>query len=100
MQKLSDPPLTSCDLCGGSLKRVISAPGLMFKGSGWYVTDYSDKMKDPNKKGTTGEQKGEQKGGEKGEKSKTTDSGKTEKKTESKGEAKTQPPPKKDSSSK
>ena len=28
--------------------KVISAPAIMFKGSGWYVTDYSDKLKAPD----------------------------------------------------
>ena len=47
-QKLSDPPLTTCERCGKALNKIISAPGIMFKGSGWYVTDYSDKMKPPS----------------------------------------------------
>ncbi len=41
LQKFSDPPLTECARCGGRLQKVISAPGLQFKGSGWYVTDYA-----------------------------------------------------------
>jgi putative FmdB family regulatory protein len=40
MQKFSDPPLTAHEKCGGAVERLISAPGLQFKGSGWYVTDY------------------------------------------------------------
>lgn len=47
-QKLSDAPLTTCERCGGTLSKLISAPGIMFKGSGWYITDYSDKMKPPS----------------------------------------------------
>ncbi len=47
-QKLSDPPLTTCERCGKPLTKVISSPGIMFKGTGWYVTDYSDKMKPPS----------------------------------------------------
>src|SRR5579871_375114 len=39
-QKFSDQPLTVHDKCGGRLERLISAPALQFKGSGWYVTDY------------------------------------------------------------
>ena len=46
-QKLSDPPLTICNKCGGPVKKLISPPAIMFKGSGWYVTDYSDKLKPP-----------------------------------------------------
>lgn len=39
-QKFSDELLTVHDKCGGKLERLISAPALQFKGSGWYVTDY------------------------------------------------------------
>ena len=42
-QKVSDKPLTRCKKCGGRLEKVISAPAIQFKGSGWYVTDYSNK---------------------------------------------------------
>ncbi len=40
-QKFSDEPLTRHDECGGEVERVISAPALQFKGTGWYVTDYA-----------------------------------------------------------
>jgi putative FmdB family regulatory protein len=42
-QKVSDKPPTKCRTCGGKLDRIISAPAIQFKGSGWYVTDYADK---------------------------------------------------------
>ncbi|MCW5980527.1 MAG: zinc ribbon domain-containing protein [Bryobacteraceae bacterium] len=41
LQKFSDPPLSVCTKCGGSLERLISPPGLQFKGTGWYITDYA-----------------------------------------------------------
>jgi putative FmdB family regulatory protein len=53
-QKISDPPLTHCNRCGQSVTKVISAPAIMFKGSGWYVTDYSDKLKPPTAAATEG----------------------------------------------
>lgn len=43
IQKFSDPPLTTCEACGGELARLISAPAIQFKGTGWYVTDYARK---------------------------------------------------------
>lgn len=46
-QKISDPPLTACPKCGRAVHKLISSPAIMFKGSGWYVTDYSDKLKPP-----------------------------------------------------
>ncbi len=42
-QKLTDKTLTKCKKCGGRLDKVISAPAIQFKGSGWYVTDYANK---------------------------------------------------------
>jgi putative FmdB family regulatory protein len=40
-QSFSDDPLTECAVCGaqGSVFRVIQPAGIVFKGSGWYVTD-------------------------------------------------------------
>lgn len=46
-QKFTDPPLTECIRCGKPVTKLISSPAIMFKGSGWYVTDYSDKLKPP-----------------------------------------------------
>lgn len=34
-----DDPLTECPVCGGSVRRVVSSVGVVFKGSGFYVTD-------------------------------------------------------------
>ena len=39
-QSFSDEPLTTHDECGGSLRRVIHPAGIVFKGSGFYNTDY------------------------------------------------------------
>ena len=41
IQKFSDKPLKKCAHCGGPLQKVLSAPALVFKGTGWYVTDYA-----------------------------------------------------------
>ena len=42
-QKFSDAPLTDCPECGGSISRVIHPVGVVFKGSGWYITDSRNK---------------------------------------------------------
>lgn len=42
IQKVTDRPIRKCVLCGGKVHKVLSAPGLLFKGSGWYVTDYAN----------------------------------------------------------
>jgi putative FmdB family regulatory protein len=41
MQKFSDAALTRHERCGGAVHRLLSAPALQFKGSGWYITDYA-----------------------------------------------------------
>jgi len=43
MQKFSDPPVTVCPVCGGPVEKLLSAPAIQFKGTGWYVTDYARK---------------------------------------------------------
>lgn len=50
LQRVSDPPLTTCPDCGGPYKKLISAPAFQFKGSGWYVTDYARKQGGETKK--------------------------------------------------
>ena len=40
-QRITDPPLDKCRECGGPAERVISGgAGLLFKGSGFHITDY------------------------------------------------------------
>lgn len=43
IRKFSDPPVTSCTACNGSVRKLLSSPAIQFKGSGWYVTDYARK---------------------------------------------------------
>ncbi|HLV00797.1 MAG TPA: FmdB family zinc ribbon protein [Acidobacteriota bacterium] len=43
IQKFSDEELSECEDCGGELERLLSAPAIQFKGSGWYITDYARK---------------------------------------------------------
>jgi putative FmdB family regulatory protein len=41
VQKMSDPPRKRCPKCGKKVERLIGAgAGLLFKGSGFYITDY------------------------------------------------------------
>ena len=45
-QMMSDEPLTECESCGGAVKRLIfGGTGVIFKGSGFYVTDNKGKAK-------------------------------------------------------
>ena len=41
MQKFSDAPLTVCPTCGGEVHKLLSNSGVVFKGSGYYTTDYT-----------------------------------------------------------
>src|SRR5207302_9443386 len=51
LQSMSDPPLKVCPNCMGPLRKMIYAAGIIFKGSGYYTTDY----KSPSKSGSNGE---------------------------------------------
>ena len=39
-QRISEAALTTCDVCGGSVRRLLSAAPFILQGEGWYVTDY------------------------------------------------------------
>lgn len=43
IETVSGPHLKKCPHCGGKVERMMSAPAIQFKGSGWYVTDYAGK---------------------------------------------------------
>jgi putative FmdB family regulatory protein len=69
MQKMADEALTSCVECGAPCARVLTAPAVHFKGSGFYNTDYGKRKGGGNGAGSDGG--GESGGGE----SKSSDSG-------------------------
>jgi putative FmdB family regulatory protein len=39
IQSFSAKPLARCPECQGQLRRLIQPAGIVFKGSGWYITD-------------------------------------------------------------
>ncbi|MFA7667139.1 MAG: FmdB family zinc ribbon protein [Burkholderiaceae bacterium] len=50
LQKISDPALTLCSECGTeALRKELTAPAFQLKGTGWYVTDFRDNGKAPDK---------------------------------------------------
>jgi putative FmdB family regulatory protein len=60
-QRIGDEPLTVCEICGGTMRKVFHPAGIVFKGSGFYATDSrarstksdgkSDGKKEPASKG-------------------------------------------------
>ena len=56
-QRLSEPSLSTCGVCGGPLRKVFHPAGIVFKGSGFYATDNRAKPKTK----TPSEPKGESK---------------------------------------
>jgi putative FmdB family regulatory protein len=45
MQRFSDDALNKCEVCGAPAQRVLHAPAIHFKGSGFYNTDYGTKKR-------------------------------------------------------
>ena len=45
VQRFTDAALTECPVCGGALRKVFSAVGVVFKGSGFYKNDSRDSGK-------------------------------------------------------
>jgi putative FmdB family regulatory protein len=64
-QKMSDKPQAKCPVCGKPATRKISGgAGLVFKGTGFYITDYGKDGKGPRKPETEGRPAAESKPGE------------------------------------
>jgi len=78
IQKMTDEPLRECQECGAPAARVLSAPAIHFKGSGFHNTDYGTKRGGGNG--------GSEGGGESG--SDSSDSKSDSRKSESKSDSK------------
>ena len=61
IQSFSAEPETECPKCQGLLERPLTAPGLQFKGAGWYVNDYAPKSGGSSSESTKSESKAESK---------------------------------------
>ena len=71
VQRFADEPLNECPQCGSAIRRVIQPVGVVFKGSGWYITDSRPKS---SSESGDGAEKPAKKSGEKAEKAETADS--------------------------
>ena len=85
-QRISEPALTQCETCGGTLKRLLSAAPFILKGEGWYVTDYPSASR---KKALESEKSSESTGKKEG----TADKAPAEKSSAPTGTASTNAPP-------
>jgi len=90
VQKISDEPLTICPKCQGKLSKMAYAAGVIFKGSGYYTTDYKGSSSSsgngsPSGSGDKSDSKSE---GKSDSKSETKSEGKSEGKSERKSDSK------------
>src|SRR3954447_21952033 len=85
IQKMTDEPLRECQECGAPASRVLSAPAIHFKGSGFHNTDYGTKRGGGNGGGS--DSSGESGGS--GSSDSKPDAGKSESKSDSKPAAST-----------
>lgn len=81
IQKFSDPPVKKCPECGGPVEKLLHAPAVQFKGTGWYVTDYA--AKSPTD-GASGEKKEDKPAAKDKEKEKEKEKDSKPKKSEAK----------------
>ena len=89
-QRITDQPLTTCPKCGGKLSKMLYPAGIIFKGSGYYTTDYKG-----SGDGSAGSSNGVAHASEGSSESKpeTKSESKSESKPESKVETKTESKP-------
>jgi predicted nucleic acid-binding Zn ribbon protein len=80
--------MRKCPRCGGTVEQVLSAPAIQFKGSGWYVTDYSKKSGSVEAGKSEKAESGKVEGKEK--KETKSESGGSEKSSEKSGEKSTE----------
>ena len=90
-QRITEPALTTCEVCGGHIKRLLFPAPFILKGEGWYVTDYPSearkKAKEAEKPATNGSGKGSDKGADKGADKGSADKGAADKPAASKSDA-------------
>lgn len=94
-QKMSEKPRAKCPVCGKTATRQISGgAGLVFKGSGFYITDYGRDGKGPRKDPSEKSDSGGSKESKPAAESKADTPSKSDTKPAAKSEAKSdkQPP--------
>jgi putative FmdB family regulatory protein len=99
IQLFSDKPIKKCPECGGPVEKLLSAPAIQFKGTGWYVNDYAKKSGGSQSSSDSGDgagktasgetsgAKSEKESGSKSDGSGSKDSGSESKESKSKSES-------------
>ena len=82
IENVSASTTKKCPKCGSKAERMLAAPAIQFKGSGWYVTDYAGKNAGGNKSDSSDGKKS-------GEKSASASDSDSAKKTPTKDKATT-----------
>ena len=85
LQKMSDVPLKTCPKCSGQLAKMVYAAGIVYKGSGYYSTDYTK----GGKTASTASSNGAKSDSDSSSGSDTKPAGEPSTKSESKSESKT-----------
>ena len=88
IQKFTDPPYAVCDKCGGDVRKLMSAPAIQFKGSGFYKTDYASAASKAETKAGSSETKSESSSSGDSKPSESKSETKSESKSETKSETK------------
>jgi len=88
-QRITEPALTTCEVCGGHVKRLLFPAPFILKGEGWYVTDYPSESRKKAKEAEKPAANGSGKGSDKGSADKgSADKGSTDKSSADKPAAK------------
>jgi putative FmdB family regulatory protein len=88
LQKMSEKPRAICPVCGKpGVRKISGGAGLVFKGSGFYITDYGKDGKGPRKKESEGGAAADSKGDAKAD----TKASKADAKPDGKADAKPAP---------
>ncbi|TAH52963.1 MAG: zinc ribbon domain-containing protein [Chloroflexota bacterium] len=77
-QSMKDDPIKECPECGAAVRKILHPAGIIFKGSGWYITD--------SRKSPSGDAQAEKKSDQSETKSESTTP-----KSETKSDAKSEP---------
>jgi len=62
IQKITEDPLEECEICGSRAARVLHAPAVHFKGSGFYTTDYGPRKRARERESSDGDSASSSKG--------------------------------------